>query len=75
MTRNEEGLPAIPTNRSRTAVPAILLACPSGEDILFSFSAGLQLLARLRPTGARWTGASRTPSAQCRVGLEQVEKV
>jgi hypothetical protein len=25
-----------PTNRSRTAVPAILLACPSGEDILFS---------------------------------------
>jgi hypothetical protein len=29
-----------PTNRNRTAIPAILLACPSGEDILFSVQRG-----------------------------------
>jgi hypothetical protein len=51
-----------PTNRSRAAVPAILLACPSGEDIPVCFSAGLPLLARLRPNGARWD--RRQPHAQ-----------
>lgn len=60
-----------PTNRSGTAVPAILETCPSGEDI----SSLLSALARLRPTGARhfvrpgWTrrvgrlGRSPTTSA------------
>ena len=59
-----------PTNRSRTAVLAILLACLSGEDIpALSARAYYPWPASGRPARAG-TGVSRTPSAQCRFGHE-----